>query len=120
MLAIELVEVSIVRGMVLGAIPPIPITALSDEQFLIRQLARGFFGARRSFVVEIARCLQEVPSFVVFGSADPDVEVGVDPGTGHYGPKLGKILVPGNSFRDGGGFHLRVLRNAVVQAAQEL
>jgi hypothetical protein len=39
MLAIELVEVAVVAGVVLGAVPPIPIAALGNQQFFERHFA---------------------------------------------------------------------------------
>src|SRR5437764_11060355 len=38
----------VIRGVVLGTVPPIPIAAFGDEKLLVSELARGFFGARRS------------------------------------------------------------------------
>ncbi len=39
MLAVELVEIAVVGRMMLGAVPPIPVAALRDQNFLPRQLA---------------------------------------------------------------------------------
>src|SRR5689334_20302836 len=114
MFAIELVEIGIVGGVVLGAIPPIPIAAFGDEELFTGELAGGFLGEQRSFIVEIACGFEVVPGFVIFRSSDPNVEIGVDPGAGDDRTELGKVLVLGDSFRDGGGFQLRIFGNSVV------
>ncbi len=42
MLAIQLVELAVVSGMMLGPIPPIPVAALGDEKLFIGQGALRF------------------------------------------------------------------------------
>ena len=61
------------------SIPPTPIAALGDEEFLESQLALRF---RRAGVpvIRLARGQQEIPCAVVFVVANPDIEIGVDPG----------------------------------------
>ena len=79
MLAIELIQFAIVRGMVLRAIPPIPVTTFRDQQFFISQgglLCGNLVGIGGK---EIACCSELVPRYVIFRRADPNIEIRVDP-----------------------------------------
>src|SRR3954469_15073871 len=55
MLAIQLVEVSVVGGGMFRPIPPVPVAAFGDEQFLERQLALLLAEAGLMFGVGFAR-----------------------------------------------------------------
>ena len=68
--------------MVFGPVPPVPVAALRDQYFFESQLALNPRSPRRILCVEVSRLVQVVPSTIVFGRADPDVEIGVDPGAG--------------------------------------
>ena len=83
MLAIEFVELAVVRGVMLRTVPPVPIATLGDEQFFKGELALLFGNCLRVLGVEVSRVVKVVPSTVVFRGTDPHVEVGVDPGTGY-------------------------------------
>src|SRR5437660_12571973 len=83
MLAIEFVEIPVVSRMVFGAVPPIPIATLRNQDFLKRQFPLLLTSAGRILLVEIAGMEKVVPGAVILGSADPYIEVRVDPRTGN-------------------------------------
>ena len=75
MFAIKLVKVAVVRRMVLRTVPPVPVTALRDQNLLEGQLALRLVRTRRILRIELACVVEIVPGAIVFGSADPDVEI---------------------------------------------
>ena len=79
MLSIELVKIAIVGRVVFGAIPPVPVAALGDQNLVKSQLALCFGGTRGVLRVELTSMMQVVPGAIVFRRPYPDVEVGVDP-----------------------------------------
>src|SRR6202795_4675265 len=79
MFAVEFVKVAIVGGVMLGTVPPVPVAALGDQKFFIRQLALFLRRARRSLLVKIAGMVEVVPRLVILGRSNPNVKVGVDP-----------------------------------------
>src|SRR6266700_16158 len=79
MFSVQLIKLTIIGRVMLRTVPPVPVTALGDEQFFVGQfflLRRGFL---RILAEEIARRRQMVPGQVVLWSANPDVKVRVDP-----------------------------------------
>src|SRR5215467_12794482 len=81
MAAIELVELLPVGRMVLRTIPPAPIAAFGDEQFLECHAAALFRGG--SGRIEGLSGAQKLgPGLVILLRSDPDIEIGVDPGAG--------------------------------------
>ena len=75
----QVVEVQIVLGRVVVAVPPAPVAALRDEQLLARPQQRRGIGPRAGRLERLA-CLGELaPGAVVIGVANPHVEVAVDP-----------------------------------------
>src|SRR5207237_4057046 len=75
---------------------PLP-TRRSSDLLLKGELALFFLGRRGVLAVEVAGMIEVVPRAIVFGSADPDIEIGIDPGTGHKGLQLWLVTMP----RDG-------------------
>src|SRR4029434_9743293 len=59
-----------------------------------------------------------VPGAIVFGGADPDVEVGGDPGAGCDRVQVVDVVVASNGFGDGDGFESRRGLQGVVEAPQ--
>src|ERR1039457_1188630 len=72
-------------------------------------------------VVIVAGLRQQVPGAVVFWSANPDVEVGIDPRTGNQPLQLPEAvrLVPGDGLVDRDGLYFRVGLQSRVEAAQK-
>jgi hypothetical protein len=64
---------------VLGAVPPAPVAALGDQQLFIGQTAAVFRHVGGG-LVGFPRAQELAPGLVILLRADPDVEVGVDPG----------------------------------------
>src|SRR5438270_12793960 len=102
-LAVQLVELAGVGGMVLGPVPPVPVAALRDQQLLPSELADIFVGVLLVVCEEIPRLGKIIPSAIVLGRANPNVEVGVDPGArdkqGELG--LGGMALDGLGTRHG-------------------
>src|SRR5437588_1985846 len=81
MLAIQLVEVCVILGVVFGAIPPIPVAALGDQQLLVCELALRRRCRISMLSKKIARRGKIIPGAIVLRRPDPDIKVGVDPRT---------------------------------------
>jgi len=119
----EFVEFGAVFGVVFGAIPPVPVGAFGDEKFLVGELAHfpgeAFaFGCVEELLVGLAGVEEEIPGAVVLFGADPDIEVGVDPGTGmDAGEFGGGEAVEG--FGNGDGGEGGILGDALVEVAEE-
>ncbi len=79
MLAIKFVEIAVVGRVMLGTIPPVPVAAFGDQNFVEGQFALSLGGAGSILRVELAGLVQVVPGTIIFGCADPDVEVRIDP-----------------------------------------
>src|SRR5262249_29935386 len=78
MLAVKLVEVAIVGRMMLGTIPPVPITAFPNQKLFECKLALFLRGLGRMLAVKVARVVEVIPGAIVFRRANPDIEVGID------------------------------------------
>src|SRR5438874_10822066 len=87
--------------MVLRPVPPVPITAFGNKNVFESQFALGFAGACGTLRIELARLLDVVPGSLVFGSAVPAVEGGVDLRGRHTGWRVRRILVAACCFGDG-------------------
>src|ERR1017187_990628 len=72
-------------------------------------------------VVIVAGLRQQVPGAVIFGSANPDVEVGIDPRTGNQPLQLAEAvrLVPGDGLVDRDGLYFWIGLQSRVEAAQK-
>src|SRR5664280_2182247 len=72
-------------------------------------------------VVIVAGFRQQVPGPVIFGSANPDVEVGIDPRTGNQPLQLPEAvrLVPGDGLVDRDGLYFWIGLQSRVEAAQK-
>ena len=81
-LAIEFVKIAIVGGVVLRPIPPVPIAALRNQDFLKSQLALRFTDLWRSLGVEVTCIAEVIPGSIVLRSSDPNIEIGMNPGAG--------------------------------------
>src|SRR5215469_18548282 len=90
---IQLIEVTIIGGMVLRAIPPVPVAAFGDEQLFPRQLALRFRNAVGVAIIVLARLRKQVPGLIVFGRANPYIEVRVDPRSGNETRQGAKVFV---------------------------
>src|SRR6266576_6248127 len=119
MLAVKFVDVAIVGGMVLGAVPPIPVAAFGNQEFFVGELALGLHALRSSMMVGFASLEEIVPGAVVFRSADPDIEVGRDPGARGDRIQTVEVVMPRDRFRDGYGFYPWSVLQRVVETAQE-
>ena len=75
----QVVELEVVLGRVVVAVPPEPVAALGDQQLLARPDERGVVGGRPRRIERLPRLGELAPGPVVVGVADPDVEVAVDP-----------------------------------------
>ena len=80
----EMVEEAVEAAGMVVAIPPEPVGALGDIDFVPGSLEGGCVVAERSFFgCEEGPCgVQRVPGLIVFGVADPDGEVVADPASG--------------------------------------
>src|SRR5258707_10199947 len=98
-LAIKGIKFSVVRGTMLWAEPPAPIAAFGGQQRFARVLECGLGGGIRPSLLARFECVgvgfacipEQFPGGDVFGMADPDVEIGVDPGSGENSGGGGKI-----------------------------
>src|SRR3954447_12076054 len=83
MAAVQFIEIAIIGGMVFRAVPPVPIASFCYQEFLIGELLIAIGDIVGLTRVEVASFSEIIPRQIVFGSADPDVEVRVDPRTWH-------------------------------------
>src|SRR5271156_5983547 len=99
MFAVQLVELGVIRGAVLGAVPPAPVTAFGGQDGFVgvgEGLARGsgrfaggvgFAGGRTAVrlralsgaLIGVARVSEKIPGANIFAVADPHVEIRADP-----------------------------------------
>src|SRR5580692_5627183 len=80
MVAIKLIELRPVVGSMLGPVPPVPVAPLGDQHFLKSQFASVIADSVLLAIVELTSLQEPLPGLVVFLSADPHVEIRVDPG----------------------------------------
>ena len=118
MFAIDLVELHGVVGGVFRAIPPVPVAALGDENFLHGLIALGFRHLVRVGRVGFPGGEEEAPGLVVFLGTEPDVEVGVDPGAGSDVVERCRGET-GVGFRHGDGLHLRIGLDTSVEGSKK-
>ena len=78
----QVVELAVVVRVVVVAVPPAPVAAFGDEQFLARRRQRLGAGGAGGVLERAAGARQLAPGAAIVGVADPDVEVGVDPRAG--------------------------------------
>src|SRR2546428_10378918 len=98
MFTVKLVKVAIVRRVVFRTVPPAPVAALRDQNLLEGQVALRLVRTCRVLRIELASVVEIIPGTIILWSANPNVEVGVDPGPRHNRLQLPKNLVPGNCF----------------------
>src|SRR5271170_3165332 len=103
--------------MMLGTIPPIPIAAFGDKQFFERKFALRFTGPGCVRSIERAGVVEIIPRAVILGSADPYVEVRVDPGTRDQRGQLAEITVTGDGFGHGNCLDARFALQRIVETA---
>ena len=115
--AIELVEFHAVGRLVFRPVPPAPVAAFGDEQ-LFESQAPLLFGDHGGGVERVPRAQQLRPRLVVFLGPDPDVEIGVDPGSGKDAIHRLRRQQP-QGLAHGHRAHLPVLRDPAVQFAQK-
>ena len=80
MLAVKLVEIAVVRRMMFRPVPPIPITAFRNQEFIERESALRLGRAGRGARIKLPRVMQIVPRPVILRRPDPHVEVRINPG----------------------------------------
>src|SRR5215470_3309164 len=120
MLAIELIELAIVGRVMLRAVPPVPVAAFGNEQLFERQLPLLLRTIRCCLFVEVARVVEVVPRLVVFGSTDPDVEVGMNPRAGSNGIQYIHVTMALDRLRNGQRFDLWIFLQAIVKPPEKL
>ena len=106
--------------MVLWAVPPVPVAALCNQDFLKRQLTLRFARAGRILVVELAGMMKVIPGTVVLRSADPHVEVGINPRSRNKRWKAPEIPMACDRFRDADGLNALIVLQSIVEATQKL
>ena len=114
------IKLLVLRARVLGAIPPAPVAAFRDPKLFLSKayLLRAQPGLEGVSSKEVAGVRHQVPGFVVLLGANPDVEVGVDPGPRrHMGEDaVGRQL---ERLRSSDGLEVRVPRHQAIKALQE-
>jgi len=105
--------------MVFRPIPPIPVATFRNQNLFKSELALCFGGGGCCLSIEIAGIEEVVPGTVVFGSADPNVEIGMNPGAGNQRGKLAEVLVPLDSLRNCNCFEARLSLQRLVETAQK-
>ncbi len=117
----QVVELEIVGGRVVIAVPPEPVAAFRNEHLLAGLGERGRRHARsvrrRGLLERRPRIDQLAPAFMVVGVPDPDVEVRVDPGTGEDAHQL--LAGAGRGLRDRHRPQLGVVREPAIQRPEE-
>ena len=73
----------------------------------------------RHLLVEVAGMVKIVPGLVVFRRADPDIEVGVNPGAGCQRIQDIDIAMLRDSFRNCKRFDRGIVLQSIVEASQE-
>src|SRR5579875_460495 len=92
-LAKEVVKFLVISGGVFRSVPPAPVAAFGNPEFLARQrnAVRVQVGSAGLLCEEVARVAQQIPGFVIFVRSDPDVKVGINPGAWHKaGQRVGR------------------------------
>src|SRR6185437_10299130 len=120
MLAIEFVEVTIIRRMMLRAVPPVPIAALCNHQLFKGKFPLLIRDCRRAMLIKVARIGKIIPRAIVFGSADPNVKVCVDPRTGNQRLELRIFLLPVQRLANAECLDLRIVLERIVDPPEEL
>src|SRR6202166_1633428 len=120
MLAVKLVKVAVVCGVMLGAVPPVPVAALGDQKFFICELALFFRRAGRRLLIEIASVIEIVPSLVILGRPDPNVKVGIDPRARNQRLEMTGSFVTCDRFRNCHSFNPRIILQSVIESSQKL
>ena len=104
MFAVEFIEVAIVGGVMLWSVPPIPIAAFGNQNLFKGQFALRLGRAGGRLVIKVAGMVEVIPGAVVLGSADPNVEIGMNSGAGNERGKLAEIFMSLNRLGYGDGF----------------
>src|ERR1700683_1810635 len=119
MFAVNLVKVAIVGGGVLRTVPPVPVTALGNQNFFKSELSLGFARVRRMLRIEFARMMKVVPSAVVFGSANPDIEVQIDPRAGNQRGQGQDVPMAVDRLRNCNGLQTSHALQRVIETPQK-
>src|SRR5215469_9678715 len=120
MLAVELVEVAVIRRVMLRPIPPIPVTALGDQDLVKRQLALRLSGPSRILRIELARVIEVIPCTIILRRADPYIKVRVDPRSWHQRIEPAEILMAGDGLGDRQRFDTGVAQQFIIESTQKL
>ena len=112
----QAVELGVVGGRRVIAVPPEPVAAFRDEHLFtsLGQVIRIDAGGRVDRLTGVG---QLTPCSLIVGMADPDVEVRIDPGARKHAGELVRGLPTGVGHRDSPQVGIR--REAAVQRAQE-
>src|SRR5580692_1104424 len=105
--------------MVLRSIPPVPVAALCNQDFLESQLSLSFARLRRMDGIKFARMMEVIPGAVVLGSANPDIEVRVDPRARNQRGQRRDIAMAGNRLRNRNRFQTCLVLQRIIEAPQK-
>src|SRR6266481_1102539 len=127
MLAIEGVEYGKIRGAVRGPDPTTTVAAFRGEERFMRGFQRGLNGGVghllfvgfESAGVGFAGVPKEFPCGNVFGVADPDVEIRVDPGGGENSGSGRNFAGSGDGFAGRERAEILIGLDAAVKFAEE-
>src|SRR5882724_830099 len=73
----------------------------------------------RRLLIEVASVVKIVPGLVIFRRADPDIEVGVNPGAGRQRMQHIDVTVPRNGLGNSKRFDGMIILQSIVEAPQE-
>ena len=119
MFSVKLVEVAVIRGVMFRPVPPVPVTALGDQNFFVCQLALFLGCAGRCLLIKIARVVEIIPSFVIFRRSDPNIKVGVNPRSRNQRFEMGWVFVTRHGLRNRHRFNARIIMQCVIKSAQK-
>src|SRR5689334_21719024 len=125
MFAVKRIELRVVRSAVLRAEPPAPIAALRRQKRLVGILSAGFCGcAGPSLLVcingariSVTGVPEEFPGRNVFLVANPNVKIGVNPGSGKNSRSRRNFSSAGDGFACRERAEVRVGFDAAVEFA---
>src|SRR5689334_9152450 len=119
MFAVEFIKLPVVGGVMFRPVPPVPITALSNQEFFKSQFSLRLSDIWSDLRKKLASMIKIIPRSIILGSADQDIEVSVDPGTGHQRRQFFRL--PATFYRFGNRQRLdaRITLQSVAEAAQK-
>ena len=106
--------------MVLWPVPPVPVAALGNQQFFVRQFALRLGSLCRILFVKRARMKKVIPGTIILGRANPDVEIRRDPRAGKDRSQTPKVALPLDRLRNRHCLHPSRFLQRIVEAPQEV